>query len=181
MSKLDDLYSKLLASPKVGAARSSALKVTQEMLDVAKGNKAIVVVPFPAVAFLKLTTPSDQAIKEIADETKSVAFYNSKEAGIIVMPNLKIEMGSGKIISHEGRHRAAALIKENGLDVTMDVAIAVTKDGYATYYEQFPVKPPDYANKKRYRGVEDVPTALRGEFRPTKHALDLSQARELWK
>lgn len=69
----------------------------------------------PAI-LLKMTTPNFKAFCDIVDEAKPLEFYLSEEInkGMTVHPFLQIDKETGKIVGHEARHRACAVMKKGG-------------------------------------------------------------------
>ncbi len=90
-----------------------SLIITSEHLRQARGNKHNFIVEMPAMLFLQLTTTSGESLQDIVDEAQSTDIYNkAAESGKnIIMPFLFIE--GDKIYGHEGRHRAASLLKDD--------------------------------------------------------------------
>lgn len=114
------------------------LLVTQTMLDIAKDNKAIGVYMMSPKDFLGLTVdrPLNQWIQEEKDDTFTVAEYNKfTQAGkTIIMPFLDVDIDTGKVLGHEGRHRAAALLADG--ETSMPVAITLKQNRYSIYYRE---------------------------------------------
>lgn len=121
--------------------------------------KGVAVYPMDPNDFLKLTTRNQADIDPIMDKAKSIEFYNSKakEGGITVHPFVDVIAETGKVKAHEGRHRAAALIKE-GIDI-FQVAILVR---------------PEY----KHWEIEDLPTTLYGQY--NSYSVDLDYAKMDW-
>lgn len=125
-----------------------------------------------------MTTSSDAHLEEIATPApdrkgKKLGLddYNrfAEEGEANVPPFLRVDMETGKVRSHEGRHRAGALVREDP-DALMWVAIEVLEDGYAVYYEE----DPKTYQKTRYLDETDVPAVFLGQFRPTEVEVDPS-------
>lgn len=127
---------------------------------------------------LELTTSSDAHMEEIAARrpdrkgTKlTLDDYNrfTEEGAANVPPLLRVDRESGRVKAHEGRHRAAALYREDR-DALMWVAVEVLEDGYAVYYEEEPYP----SMKRRYLDDGDVPDLFVGQFRTTSVEIDPS-------
>ena len=90
------------------------LVVTEEQREQAEGLKAVGFVKMAPGDFLKLTTPTDTDVAEIAHEARSLDEYNSfaRRGETIIPPFLDVDRKSGKVCGHEGRHRAAALQRD---------------------------------------------------------------------
>ena len=143
------------------------LVVTEEQREQAEGLKAVGFVKMAPGDFLKLTTPTDTDVAEIAHEARSLDEYNSfaRRGETIIPPFLDVDRKSGKVCGHEGRHRAAALQRDEP-GTPLDVAIVLREPGCSSkvYYEEnwstVPRQP------KRYLGADDVPDTLHAEFKP---------------
>jgi len=132
----------------ISEAKKPWLRLTPTMKRVAKDNKAQIIVEIPVVQFLEITT-TPEMFREILDQAHTLQKYNrwakigddddfyqhvnkgrnadNKEYGSIIMPFLKIYLdknGIGQIKGHEGRHRAAALLKSG--QEYMPVALMIT-------------------------------------------------------
>lgn len=171
MSSFEENYQK--------AVQASALIVTKEMIEQAKGNKVIAIFQIEASDFLDLTTTREYGNAEISKEAKSVAEYNqlAKDGRTIIMPFLSIAKETGRVKGHEGRHRAAALTKEAGPHAKLSVAMMVKdKNDIYRYYVE------DKERRKTYLGIDYVPTFLYGQFRPeVMRSISPRGAKELWK
>lgn len=132
--------------------------LTQDQVRNARDLKAATFAFMPANAFLKLTTPSQRDIDHIRREAlpyeRYVEFANTGE--IRVPAFLKIDIDSGKVIGHEGRHRIAAKMQRDGYTTPVPVAIIPAKDGYA----------------QRAKTQADLPALWEGQFRPTYFPID---------
>ena len=117
--------------------------------------------------FLKLTTTSDQDASAIAEKSHSVEQYNQwvREGEILITPFLDVDRYTGKICSHEGRHRAAALLKEEP-GTRMKVAV-VLRDRNCRRADPI-VEKGEWGTKTfrvRHLGVKDLPKSLVGQYR----------------
>jgi len=106
-------------------------------------NKAIGLYPMSPKDFLNLTTGSKE-LKHIQDNAKSLEFYQGKveEGDSLVHPFIDYDE-KGKVLRHEGRHRAQAVINAGG----------------GVYWVAL------YPDRK-HRNYEEsaLPTTLRGQF-----------------
>lgn len=142
------------------------LLVTENMRERMKSNKAIGTLTLDPYDFLALTVSSTPMRWVESESTETIDQYNAwvRDGTIKIMPFLEVDMDTGKVKAHEGRHRAAALLKERGLD--MEVAIFLRKNGHLEYYTEPHID--DYDHPKRfakvYLGVNEVPNAFYGQF-----------------
>ncbi len=128
-------------------AEHDGLRITDQMQKNAVDQKMHVAVHMHPRKFLELTTGGKPHFDEIKQSAKSLHDYNkhAEEGHVHVAPNLKID-STGKIWSHEGRHRAAAMI--NAGHEKMHVFLKVSPK----------------ANKpERHHGWEDVPDRITGQ------------------
>jgi len=155
-----------------GITGGGELAVTEDHLVHARANKAVGIVPMWPIEFLTLTTSDPQSLRQFVEggppELEDFNYY-AVHGDNIIMPMLRVDMKTGEVQGHEGRHRAAALRRANP-HARMWVAIILRRNG-SVYYEHGP--PPHY--KKRWLGVKDVPRAFYGEFAPTMIQMDLSE------
>lgn len=75
--------------------------------------------------FLEMTTSDIKGKFEIFDRAKPLEFYKSEEIqqGMSVHPFLRVNIETGKITGHEGRHRAAAVWKAGGKWVRVGISL----------------------------------------------------------
>lgn len=158
----------------------SDLKITDRMLQNAKSNKCVGWLYLDPVQFLSLTVTDHNVYDWIEKElphTKTIDEYNSYET---LMPWLDVDMHTGKVLGHEGRHRAAACIK-SGVK-RLPVAICLRDHGYPVYYSQPFID--DYENPKQLQKVfvtkKDVPRVLVGQFVHRSLLIDPSKMHEFW-
>lgn len=159
--------------------------VTSDQVWNMQGNKAIGFLPMHPIDVLGLTTVDDEHVKEVITErpdrkgTKlGIEDYNrfSEEGNILVPPFLRVDMQTGKVEAHEGRHRAGALYREDP-DALMWVAIEVLDpSGHAVYYEEPPYDPalPLPFHRRRYLDGRDVPTVFVSQYRALQVEVDPS-------
>ncbi len=140
---------------------TNGLKITPQMYRQARGNKQHIVVSMRPEDFLKLTTPNDTRIDEIRQDCKKLSDYNQwAETGeSILMPFLDIKSENGTVKSHEGRHRASALICAGAKEMPVSIKIIPIdehkkKYGYfeATYEMKFEDLP-EYIHGQYGRGI----------------------------
>jgi hypothetical protein len=177
MSKLDQAYQSIMTK-----AGKPMLLVTKEMMRQSRGNKVCAIFMMSAMDFLTLTTRGQGDIDHIMADAAPLATYNkaAREGNIILMPWLDVERDSGKVRGHEGRHRAAALIKAAGRAAKMNVGIILHGKSGIVYYEEKEIEgQPYFMRKKRFLGVEDVPRVLHGQFAPTVEVLSKRGARDV--
>ena len=139
----------------------SPLAITNEQLRQARGNKASAIIWMYPEDFLALTTSRDDAdwAQMVAGRpVQPLEKYNrySREGETRIMPMLDVEMSTGQVMGHEGRHRAAAVMNSEGPEATLAVAIVLLENGYAQYYRED--GPPNYT--KTFMGFADVPRVL---------------------
>lgn len=147
------------------------LIVTHRMKEMAQDNKGIGILTMGTIQFLELTTPGSFArwMEEEKADTAPLETYNeaAKAGKIIVMPFLDVDIETGTVHGHEGRHRCAALIEAGGTE--LQVAITLRRKGYKEYYEQPFIN--EYSNPKqfykRFLGIQDVPARFLGQFKST--------------
>lgn len=160
------------------------------MYDQAKGNKASGTFSIAPADFLKLTCENSLELKSIMDECLTLEEYNqfAREGKSIHMPWLEVSIdgltrsGStvkkvtpGRVLGHEGRHRAAAMVK-SGLS-HMTVLFWAKERGYSEYKKAS--KPGGF--RDRFLTVDDLPKQLSGEFNPRVHVpIDLSSYKSLY-
>jgi len=168
----------------VSEAQKPWLRQTPTMIDQAKGNKSQVIVEISPKQFLMMTTGSQEGRDQIMQFAHSLKDYNrwakvghDKDFqdrlnkgktrddsdyvwGSIHMPWLTIRLSddgsSGKIIGHEGRHRAAALMKA-GVD-QMQIALQI-KAGADMF--------PDVYGKEYHITSEHLPARIEGQYTGT--------------
>jgi hypothetical protein len=96
------------------------LPLAKGSLSSTKGFYAAMVVVMNPRDFIRLSTPADEVSQIYSDKFASnVADYKSGvddrfNKNNYGMPFLDVEYPSGKVLSHEGRHRAAMIAKEGG-------------------------------------------------------------------
>lgn len=154
---------------------SKGLKLIKENYRQAKGNKHAGTLVIDPNDFLILTTRTNKGIAEIMEEAKTLEEYNkfAKNGETILMPWLEVSMDGrdlynerdikvGQIIGHEGRHRAAALIKA-GVN-KMPISVRLYVKGIEKQFKPTAENPwgTDPWTK------DDLPKTLYGEFTPSR-------------
>ena len=129
--------------------RENPLLVTKFQRHIRFDNKVSFAAAMDPEVFLRLTTRDAAEADKIVAEAKPLEFYNqlSETRQILVAPLLRVDVDSGVVEAHEGRHRAAAVLK-NGEDV-MEVGITLCRDR---------------SGNRRF-SVEDCPPFIRGQFK----------------
>lgn len=163
------------------------LKISQRSLDILKDNKCIGWVTIHPKDFLRLTVegPVEPWIKEEAPYTKTLEEYNSYKD--IHAPWLDIRMTDGKVLSHDGRHRAMAVLNAGGTKMKIGVCLCDAR-GFKTYYvdkytdeEIEALGDRMLMHARRYLGKADCPTTLKGQFSPVSVAFPLTAwGAEFW-
>ena len=127
---------------------TSDLVVSEDQFRRAQDNKAAGFVAMKPRDFLRLTT-NYSVYDQIINTARTLDEYNAWTAAgrILLPPTLKVDVKTGRVLSHEGRHRAAALARAKPGGHMM-VAIILAKDGYA----------------KRNLGVDDAPDVLLNQW-----------------
>lgn len=88
------------------------LPLQKNLIPRARGSYGALVATMRPKDFILLTVADRSNIKTIMDETKvGLDKYNKNEYN---MPSLIVNWDTGKVLGHEGRHRAAMIIKEGG-------------------------------------------------------------------
>lgn len=135
-----------------------------------RANGAQVVVWMDPRDFLRLTTgTADMAW--IEQSAKDLDDYNrwSREGEILVPPFLRIRVGyriGGKVVSHEGRHRALALARKGGRRMAVHLVLKPdTADG--EFMDDLRARVPEgsYDEPESYLRWGDVPTYVQGQGR----------------
>ncbi|MFA6135543.1 MAG: hypothetical protein WC869_16135 [Phycisphaerae bacterium] len=205
LRQVDEAFEKrcVRKSPGLGtfaeARQASKLLLTDEHVRQARGNKAVAIIWMSPQDFLSLTTTLNDTrwAKQVSDRAvQPLEKYNAyaAEGETIIMPRLDVELGTGNVTGHEGRHRAAAVMNAGG-DM-LPVSIHLRDPGQYTieYYEEHQV-PGKFEWRKRFYGLEDVPKVLYPQnFGPVSRgypasrttpvvltAKNFADAKEMWK
>ena len=158
------------------------LKTTPEMLRQGEANKMVGWLPdFHPLDFLRLTCPEPNVFRwieqESAGHTKSLDEYNhyASIGKSIHMPWLDVDVHTGKVIGHEGRHRAIAVHLAN--ERKMAVGICLREKGYPVYYWEDTSGHPWV---KTYVSKINVPPVFVGQFVHREIPVDVSHLNEFW-
>lgn len=162
----------------------TGLVITKEMYRQLRGIKSAGTILMHPADFLLLTTSSEQERKQIRDDAQSLAQYNeyAKTGQNIHLPWLDVSIDGrlgkkrfkiGRILGHEGRHRAAASLNENVY--TIVVALIARINGYPEYkkasipggWKDTPIK------------ASDFPEIAYGQFNNKPVRLDLTSFKSL--
>jgi hypothetical protein len=141
-------------------AQKPEILLTEAQIEVARDNKLVGFIWMEAIDFLRLTIDardddSAEGFVHALDGYRSLAqpleAYNAwtRDGRIRIAPGLGV-MPSGKVVSHEGRHRAAALINAAGEDAVMLVGIELKND------DGYNWSPRAMRNQARMRNVPPV-------------------------
>jgi len=103
------------------------LIVTREQLEDALGQWNTMIVKIPCMDLLKLTTSRDLTVDHIietAPDGPEVFNLYALTGNDVEMPMLVIDLHEDRVVGHEGRHRAASVIREVGRrDARMYISI----------------------------------------------------------
>ena len=159
----------------------NSLTITPRMLDNARGNKCVGWIIMNPLDFLRLTTTKPNVFDWIQQEkgdTKTVSEYNGFAASgkSILMPWLDVDRHTGKVVGHEGRHRAIAVYVADSRK--FPVAICLRDRGYPIYYTQPYPDPRDLV--KKFMTKEDVPPVFIGQFVHREVAINTETMEAFW-
>jgi hypothetical protein len=173
MHPLDFL--RLTATPITASAWSGDVDLFDELVSVKLHDKTL---QKESDEILNNEKELNATLKSLAAEILPLSEYNkfAIEGSNILPPFIKVDMETGKVHGHEGRHRAAALYRADP-EALMWVAVILTVDGYAKYYDEN-----RETYKKTYLDTDDIPLLLTGEFMNTKVEIDPreNEVIELW-
>lgn len=131
-----------------------------------RGNKGIGYLNMPCEIFLRLTTNPNNEKFSYEHIMNSVEPYVQGKRKYILMPWLDINMETGKVVGHEGRHRAASLIKA-GVK-TMPVSIHLKNEEGRTTYKTY-----DYDSGKESILTEgDIPPVITAQFTSFRYRMN---------
>jgi hypothetical protein len=157
---------------------STGLLITQEMKSRMRDNKSCGFIIMNPRDFLDLTTVNADNLRNIHASAEDLALYNglAKVGKMSIPPFMKIETKKvkGKVIGHEGRHRAAALIKANILK--MPVFLVLCEEGYGVWRKNTQGEHNEalrLSHHYRYITPTDFPEMAIGEFNYTRVRLPL--------
>lgn len=159
-------------------AYGPGLTITQEHIRQMRGNKCNGYILMDPRDFLDLTTSSSAEERMIKMEAKSLDEYNefSRVGQNILPPWLDIETQKppiGKVIGHEGRHRAAALIKEGIYKMPV---FLVKRENHSSIWRK---NVSDKYGEYRYVDQTDFPQYALGEYLPYRVELDLKTWKDI--
>lgn len=156
--------------------RHNPLHITKTHLRQIGDGKAAMIVAMRPEDFLHATTRDAAHMQQIIDEAQPMANYNryAREGDNIIPPLLRIRITKsaiagiyegapewrGEVEAHEGRHRAASVLKEEP-GTLMPVAILIRTDE-REWKET--VTPGDPWSAIYYAKLEHLPESMRGEF-----------------
>lgn len=182
LAECDDYYTRLDEMEKDCKKETAApydLPIHPYQKVVAKDNKCIGYMVMDVEDFLNLTTTNAQSKKEIIDNAQPLDVYlkSIRTRQNIVMPFLNIEVDelgdmTGKVVGHEGRHRAAALLKAG--KKRLPVAICIRPKGKEKTY-RFEAWS-DKGRQLYFWDVSIVPKKLKGQF--SSITVDVTKARK---
>ena len=138
-----------------GGVFNTRLRITPEMLRQARGNKMSMIAIIRPEDFIKVTTRAEYTKEDLTKQCRNVDDYNkwAEEGETIIMPALWIRGES--VVSHEGRHRAAALICDGQSEMPISIRIHPEEEHEEKYgYWKAPYKVTS----------EDLPRAIHGQF-----------------
>jgi hypothetical protein len=144
------------------------LRTTQVHYQQARGNKNQLIILINPMDFLKLTSPPGE-IETFMRNTQGLLAYNryAKSGENIIMPFLRILVNGiyGKVTAHEGRHRAAAVIKAGGDWMRVAVELKANRDYEPQMYKDAIAK---YgypkSNLEYYMTEKDLPKKILGQY-----------------
>lgn len=165
------------------------LKIVPTMFQQARGNKMTGMIFMNPLDFLRLTVPTPNIFDWIRQEekdphTKTLVEYNqfAAQGKSIHLPWLDVDMFTGKVVGHEGRHRALAVYVAGGRK--FPVGICLRERGYPVYYKEVRVQPteedPYPFSKKVFMTKENVPPVFVGQFVHREVPVDSSKMEEFW-
>lgn len=160
-----------------------SLKITPRMLENAASNKMVGWLWMHPLDFLRLSCPYPNIFKWIDEErehTKPLSQYNefAAQGKSIHMPWLDVDMHTGKVCGHEGRHRAIAVHLAG--DPQMPVGVCLRDRGYPVYYNEVQSGPNHWDTKKVFVTKEDVPPVFVGQFVHREVPVNHSKMVEFW-
>lgn len=126
-------------------------------------NESMAYYDIDPYVFLLLTTDKPQTLNDIIKYSESVAWYSSNfmKKKYIVHPFLKITP-TGQIVGHEGRHRAAALVKAG----EKNYRIALIAEEQSFTYEKY---------GPRWQRTLPIPEELKSQYVAYYHPIDQSR------
>lgn len=157
------MNAKYNAIARLQLATAHSINVTPDMMEYSRDMKDIGYVIMRCEDFLKLTTKAYGAysIDWFMEEVKPASEYGIRNKHT---PSIGILMKDGKVVEHEGRHRAASLIKD-GIE-TMPVSIRVfeSNDSGNAWPKYHWWKYTDNGKESGYLGVESIPHKWKAQW-----------------
>ena len=162
---------------------NAGLIVTPTHISQMRGNKSCGYIQMRPSSFLKLTTSSAAEENRIIAEAKTVAFYNqkAKEGGNSIPPFLWVVVRTndpsdpiGLVVGHEGRHRAAACLKEGINKLSVFLVARVNGGNNYRISDNPDASGRDYWNTLRPINKDDFPDQFVGQFVRIKVAVDMN-------
>lgn len=165
--------------------------LTREHFVQMRGNKAVGFLRMKANDLLDLTTANYEHKIQIRSEAMPLGFYNGLNLQsalelpplpghsrarwkTTIPPMLKVQMGTGKVLAHEGRHRSAAVLnavqearmkgrRTSNPKAELWVAIVLADENrYARYYRLID-RPGEYRPDKVFLTKRDIPDVFENE------------------
>lgn len=157
---------------KLQALIESPLALTPRMVHGAAQNKSQVLIELDPTKFLELTSTADFR-QEMKQFTKKLDVYNAavKQGEILVMPFLviKFDRNRGKVVGHEGRHRAAALLAHGENKMIVALQLRPTEQYSDDLFNKYKTKVSKDA--RMFKGDEiyhvnadDLPPIITGQY-----------------
>lgn len=158
------------------------LLVTERQREHARGRGTVAFWRVPARDFLALTLGRREA-PEFCKTAHPIEHYNgyTQRGEEVMMPFLRIRREDGGVTTHEGRHRACALLRSEGPQAVMDVALTLDTGTWARakpYEERMDVKGVRW---RRYLGPADLPCVLQGQFSDVRVPLRAGRLMRAWR
>jgi len=155
----------------IQTARHYDLPISNVQKRNAIGNKCIGYITMHPMDFLELTTTNKEGVERIMNDSQPLEVYlkSIRNRSNLVMPFLGIEVAKGKlgkakrgeVVGHEGRHRAAALLKSG--KTRLPVAVRVREEGREwKYYAERYV--PNEGREKVFMNASIIPEVWTGQF-----------------
>lgn len=177
LTECEDYYTRLDEMEKKCSKETAApydLPIHPYQKRVAAGNKCIGYIVMSPEKFLDLTTIDATNKQKIIDSAQPLDVYvkSIRTKNNLVMPFLNLEVKKlgdmkGEVVGHEGRHRAAALMKAG--KKRMPVAISIRPENREKAY-RFEVW--EKGGKQTYFWDKSIiPEKLKGQFNSKSHEL----------
>lgn len=153
--------------------RENPLDVSDAQTEEFRRFKINFIAVMDPLDYLYLTTSSPKHIQQFIDDARPLTQYNEFTAKGLTLypPFLEVDVHTGKIIAHNGRHRAGALIRAE--DYEMKVGFKLVQDDGG--YRQFTILdcPPTLTSqysRKRVRTADVITSVLHTNLQaPNQH------------